>query len=73
MGTADVSACNLPFQYNYEEYNECINVTVINTPQCATLGGTLINCLYPPGWFRWHFSLKMCFFNLTCQDFIRFY
>lgn len=45
----ETNGCSLPFQYNYQEYNGCINVTGIDTPQCATLNGTLTNCFFPSG------------------------
>lgn len=43
------NGCSLPFQYNNEEYNECINVVEFDTPQCVPPNGSLTNCIVPPG------------------------
>lgn len=45
----DSKGCSLPFQYNNIEYNACISVAGIATPQCISSSGTLTNCIVIPG------------------------
>lgn len=45
----DPDGCSLPFQYSNKEFNKCINVTGMATPQCVTPSGTLTTCIAPPG------------------------